>query len=376
MSKDWNPGPKYRAYLEEIQDILSDEEARSLRGVYYAMEARGFADTLRQKSYSAALQRHMDDPEENPHPDNVPESEWRWRFAYRFVKKAVRDGRRAGYIDPHLIVDTSRSAANQSWDGYESAEDFVDRRIRGAEQQYREDFWKEQDAYVEVWLEKQSLASVFAPICEEWNVRLEPLKGDWSDSKVYQAAQRLIPPLREAKDVRILYFGDYNPSGYHAPVSVLERMQYYGMTLHRPFPDSEHRAYYDAEYGLPAEMEGGGTFGVDRIAMTTEIIEQFDLPENPNPSGTDKDEKLREHFQQYVSDGRDVNIELDALKEYQRDLLEALIEEGIKQYVDEEAKERVNERVERERERIRQAISVDESVLNGDDPDGEPAADE
>jgi len=56
---------------------------------------------------------------------------------------------------------------------------------------YWEDFWGEQDSYVEVWLEKQSLASVFAPICEEFNVRLEATRGDWSDSKVYQASNRL-----------------------------------------------------------------------------------------------------------------------------------------------------------------------------------------
>jgi hypothetical protein len=375
MSKDWSPGPKYRAYLNEIQDILSDDEPRSLRGVYYAMESRGFPDKLRRKSYDAALDRHERDPEKYPHPADVPEDEWRWDFAYRYVKKAVRDGRRARYIEPRLIVDTSRSAGNEAWSGYDDAEDFVDRRIRDAERAYRENFWKEQDTYVEVWLEKQSLASVFAPICEEWNVRLEPLKGDWSDSKVYQAAQRLIPPMKEGKDVRILYFGDYNPSGYHAPVSVLERMGYYGVNLHRPFPDAEHAAYYDSEWGMPVEMEGGSTFGVERIAMTTEIVERFDLPENPSPSGTDKDEKLKEHFQEYVSDGRDVNIELDALKEYHRDLLEGLIEEGIKQHVDLEAKERVEERVKRERERIRRAVSVDDSVLNGDDHDSDDDGD-
>lgn len=103
----------------------------------------------------------------------------------------------------------------------------------------------------------------------------------------------------------------------------------------------------------------------ERKAINLEHIERFDLPENPNPSSTDKDRQLRERFQGRVSDGRDVNVELNALKEYHRDFLEDLIRDSIEEHVDESAKEQTEERIENRKETIREAIDVDDSVLGG-----------
>ena len=163
---EWNPGPKYRAYLSAIQEVLQNGEKRTVRDVYYALEARGFPDELRKKSYSYAFGRWETDPEENPHPDNVPASEWEWTFDYDYVKRAVKKGRRAGYIDPEQIYDASRRAETTVDTGYDSPESFLSNQVEGIWNHYRENFWREQETYVEVWLEKQSLASVFAPI--EW----------------------------------------------------------------------------------------------------------------------------------------------------------------------------------------------------------------
>ena len=42
MSKgEWDPGQKYRALLGQIQDVLEGGEERTVRDVYYALEARG-----------------------------------------------------------------------------------------------------------------------------------------------------------------------------------------------------------------------------------------------------------------------------------------------------------------------------------------------
>lgn len=372
---DWNPGPKYRAYLNKITDILANGEKRTVRDVYYALEARGFPDELRDISYQHQLDKHLDDPDEHAHPDNLPRSEWLWEFEYRFVKRAVKRGRRAGYINPNQIIDASRAAENRSTDGWHDPEAFIDDQVQGIWNRYWENFWREQDAYVEVWLEKQSLASVFAPVCEEYNVRLEATRGDWSDSKVFEATQRLIPYLNEGRDIRILYFGDYNPSGFHAPVSILDTMGYYGIDLNRSFPGSDDARYYDVEHGFPAHFTaenaaGDGTLAVERLALTTEQIAEFDLPENPVPSSTDKDETIKQKFQQYVSDGRDVNVELNALKEYHRDFLEELIREGIEQHIDSAARKRVQSRIRENREKLSECITIDTDALTPDNDNG------
>ncbi len=364
---NWNPGAKYQTYLDKIRQILDNDEKRTVRDVYYALEARGFPEELARQSYYHQEQKHADDPDSHPHPDSSPESEWLWEFEYRFVKRCVKRGRRAGYIDPSQIIDASRAAETRSNDGWDSAEAYLDEQVDEIWDQYWENFWKEQDVYLEVWLEKQSLASVFRPVCNEFNVRLEATRGDWSDSKVYQAAQRLIPYLNEGRDVRILYFGDYNPSGFHAPVSILDTMGYYGINLARDFPGSDDRRYYDVEHRLPAyfesEADDMASFSVERLALTTHQIEQFDLPENPVPSSTDKDTTIKQQFQRYVSNGRDVNVELNALKEYHRDFLEELIRNGITNHIDMDAKQRVEKRIQNRRDVLDKCITIDREPL-------------
>lgn len=366
---DWNPGPKYQMFLEKIQDILTDEK-RTVRDVYYALEARGFPDDLRDESYRRALQRHRDDPDDYEHPDDLPVDDWRWEFKYRYVKRTVKLGRRSGEIDPSLIIDTSRSAENTANAGYDDPEDFIEKRVARIWRFYWENFWRDQPKHVEVWLEKASLASVFEPICDDHNVRLESTRGDWSDSKIYEAAQRLLGKLNDGKQVRILYFGDYNPSGFHAPVAVQGTMAHYGLRL-GPRKNPSDDDYFDIW-----PMDNPSKFNTDdwpdgeapdiefeRIAINTEHIEEFDLPENPNPSSTDKDQELRERFMRLVSEGRDTNVELNALKEYHRDFLEELIEDSITEHIDSDLREETKDRIRDGRGALSDAISIDRSVV-------------
>lgn len=320
----WNPGRKYQTILQQLQEILESSEERTVRDCYYALEARGH------------------------------------KWEYRYIKRAVKKGRRAGYIDPGQIVDASRTAEHITRSGWDDPSSFLSKQVDGIWSGYWENFWTEQDSYVEVWLEKQSLASVFTPICRRHNVRLEATRGDWSDSKVYEACNRLIDKLNQDKDVRILYFGDYNPSGFHAPVSILDTMGYYGIKLTRDFPGSDDPRYYDVEHCLPASFESDdGSFAIERIGLNTEHIKRFDLPENPVPSSSDKDQTIKRSFQQYVSEGRDTNVELNALKEFHRGYLEELIEEAILEHIDEAAKKRVEQQIIERRELLADCIDIE-----------------
>lgn len=337
---DWNPGEKYRLYLDKIETVLSNGEERTVRDIYYALEARGFPSECQSHGYE---------------------------FEYEYVKRAVKKGRRAGYIHPSQIFDSSRQAVTTSRNGWSNPDDFTENRVEKTEERYWDNFWNYQDTYVEVWLEKQALASVFQPICDEYNVRLEATRGDWSDSKVYEAAQRISEKVSEDKDLEILYFGDFNPSGMHAPVSILDTLEYYGISFSRGFPKSKFPEYYDAEHALPQEYTNhDGTFNVERCALTLEQIDRFTLPENPNPSSSDKDKEIRRHFENYVSEGRDTNVELNALKEFEREFLEELIEEKIEQHIDPKAKQYAEERIEEGKAAINASVSKEGETYSVD----------
>lgn len=338
-SEYWSPGPKYSMYLDRIRGLLSEEQ-RTVRDVYYALESRGFPEELRAEGYS---------------------------FEYRYVKRAVKKGRRAGFIDPALIYDASRAAEATPDDGNDNPRTFL-RKVEHSYRNYGENFWDDQEHHVEVWLEKQSLASVFAPICSDHNVRLEATRGDWSDSKVYETAERLKTRLREHDgDVRILYFGDFNPSGLHAPVAIQNTLRHYGLDLRHSIRDGgvEEDYYFNIwPFNGPLDdPESDGTLMFERVGLNIEHIKQYDLPENPTPSSTDKDRTLRDRFVAEV--GRDVNIELNALKEYHRDDLEEMLEDAIEQYIDADAREKSRNRVQARRQAIKQAIEIDYDEVRG-----------
>jgi hypothetical protein len=325
---EWNPGQKYAELVERCADILADEE-RTVRDIYYALEARGH------------------------------------KYEYREVKRAVKKGRRAGYIDPELIIDASRQSEHIPDDGHGSPTNFLDKHVAGVHAAYEEDFWKDQSTRVEVWLEKQSLASVFKPICDDHNVRLEATRGDWSDSKVFRAAKRLKQYIRNGHDVTVLYWGDFNPSGFHAPVAIQNTMHHYGVELPGRAPGDKGDWYFDiAPMGRIEYPQAGGSILFDRVGLNPEHIEQFDLPTNPNPSSTDKDRQLRERFMEAVS-GRDVNVELNALKEFQREYLEERIEETITEHIDTRQRAETERRIRDRREALARAIGVDYSAVEG-----------
>lgn len=328
MTDEWNPSNKYQRLLGQIKQILEADEERTVRDVYYALESRGY--------------------------------EW----DYQQVKRAVKRGRRFGFLDPGQIVDASRPPEVTPKKGHADTplDEYTSHKLDAVADEYFEDWWQEQESHLEVWVEKQSLASVFAPICHRLNVRLEATRGDWSDSKVYETAQRLLTgPLDRGQDVTILYFGDYNPSGYHAPVGIQKTLQYYGLDLRRDGVGSDDPRYFDIAPNGRAQLvdkegEPGGSILFDRVALNTEHVNRFDLPTNPSPSSSDKDKKVRDGFIQHVTGGKDVNVELNALKEFEREFLENLIEEAITDHIDDEVRETVKQRTKRRRKRIRELV--------------------
>jgi hypothetical protein len=335
---NWNPRKKNRGMVEQINRVLADGEDRTVRDIYYALTARGIT------------------------PHNEPEIRYR-----NDVQQVVSKGRRSGKIDPTQIIDSSRLPATVVDSGFESPDDFAE-YIESQPEQYDENFWRDQDHYVEVWIEKASLISVFEPVCKYYNIRLEAFGGQWSDSKIVEANDRLVSQLEDGKDVRVLYFGDFNYSGFQIPVSALETFGRYGLPIREDMDTTDARKF-DAEYNLPVDFANApGTFGLERLALNLDQVRRFDLPYNPDPkSPKDKAEKtLRDRFKQEVTGGEPIDVELNALKEYERDYLEALLIDGISEYVDLREKAETERRVAERRETLRKGTTVD---LHPDKPD-------
>lgn len=78
---------------------------------------------------------------------------------------------------------------------------------------YRRDLWRDADAYVEVWPEKDALSGVVYPITDAWDVPLMVTRGYASLSFLRTAADTI---AAENRSVFIYHLGDLDPSGEDA----------------------------------------------------------------------------------------------------------------------------------------------------------------
>jgi len=139
---------------------------------------------------------------------------------YSKTQRTLLDMRERGTIPYGLIADNSRSFYRPRT--YSSLDNMLEEQKRF----YRKDFWESQDIYVEIWLEKEALRSVFADVTSEFQIPLYVAKGFSSVSFVYAAAEEI---KQINKPSYIYLFSDYDPSGLMVANSIEKRMREFGV---------------------------------------------------------------------------------------------------------------------------------------------------
>jgi hypothetical protein len=139
--------------------------------------------------------------------------------AYDRVVYHVLKMRRGGVLPYDFIADNTRWMRKpQSYVGIEAY-------LEAGQQAYRRALWANQEAYVEIWCEKEALAGVINGITSKWDVPLMVTRGYPSETFVYEAAETL---KCKRKPVFLYYFGDYDPSGRDIPVSTKAKLKAFG----------------------------------------------------------------------------------------------------------------------------------------------------
>ena len=120
------------------------------------------------------------------------------------VCRLLTEMRRDGDLPYHWIADSSR------WMRKPRTYSTVEEMLRHTQKTYRRSVWDNQDAYVEVWLEKEALAGVLVDVTSRWDVPLMVTRGYPSLSFLHSAAEQIID---QDKPTYMYYFGDRDPSG-------------------------------------------------------------------------------------------------------------------------------------------------------------------
>ncbi len=200
---------------------------------------------------------------------------------YTKTQRTLLDLRERGCLPYGLIADNTRSYYKPR--AYKSLENML------AEQQqfYRRDLWHSMNSYVEIWLEKEALRSVFLDVTNEFQIPLYVAKGFSSVSFVYAAAEEI--KLID-KPTYIYLFSDHDPSGIMVAHSIEKRMR---------------------EFGVVAEFI--------RPCLTGNQIEQHNVATRPT--------KVSNHSKQFIGE----SAELDALHPR---ILKQIIRSCIEQHID------------------------------------------
>jgi hypothetical protein len=198
--------------------------------------------------------------------------------------------RERGLIPWEWIVDGTRSIERQSsWDD-------PTHLLQSAVSQYRQDFWKQQDTLLILCSEKSTVAGTVKPITDRYGVGFLSLHGYSSATSAHDLARL---SQHSAKDVVLLYIGDWDPSGMHM-----------------------------SEEDLPGRIDRyHGFVEVERIALTAE--DTIRLGYGPSFSADEKHKDPRHHW--YVDQYGGRCWELDALDP---NVLRDRVEAAIREYID------------------------------------------
>jgi hypothetical protein len=210
--------------------------------------------------------------------------------AYAAVQREVLKLRRSGILPYEWIADGTRWQLKQpSWD---SAQDALDDAVAS----YRRALWRDQDVYVEVWSEKDAIASIVSPITDKWDVPLMIARGFASESFLWSTANTIRSHGEDGEQVVIYQLGDHDPSGLAAWQHVQTKLREFA-------PD------VDIEF--------------ERLAVTEGQIATYDLPTRPTKI-TDSRAKT------FVGE----SVEVDAIPSRH---LRHIVENAIDSWIDDEA---------------------------------------
>lgn len=283
---------KYQEHAFGAKSLVAIEQANAIIAQY---AAQGYVLTLRQLYYQFVSRDLI--------ANKVTE--------YKRLGSIINDARLAGLIDWHSIEDRTRNlAAMPHWDSPESI-------VGSCAAQFAIDKWERQPLRIEVWIEKEALAGVFERICRDLDIPYLSCRGYTSQSEMWVASQRILWHCRKGQSVRILHFGDHDPSGLDMTRDIQDRLRIFGCDMQ-----------------------------LERLALNMDQVEQYEPP--PNPA-----KETDSRFAGYIERFGGESWELDALEP---SVLSSLVSDRVLELRDSDLWEATTAE-EAEHKRLLQAVS-------------------
>lgn len=252
-----------RAKTDKIQEAIltiltGDELPMTIRHVFYMLEGNGFVE----KTHAGYIK----------------------------TCSALSIMREWGQVPYEWLADNTR------WHIKPKTYDSLDAMLEITEQAYRRSLWNTQPAYVEIWVEKDAIASIISSVTSPYDVPLFVARGFASRTSLYNIAETI---KKAGKPAYIYHFGDFDPSGVTAFNAANNTLK---------------------EFGAKVELV--------RVTVTEEQIQEWNLP-------TRETKKVNEHGRtnkHAAGWGDKPSVEVDVIASSKlRELARACIEKHIDQ---------------------------------------------
>lgn len=276
---------------------------------------------------------------------------------YQLVSRDVIPNHDKVYAKISSIKDDVVYSGLVDWDAFEDRgripsqayyEDSVEGALKRTIDSYALDRQRGQSNHIEVWTEKDAISSILKRATHRKTIRLVVNKGYSSSTAMYGAYERFLEEMINGKKVKVLYFGDHDPSGIDMIRDIEDRImfmlcngtQFEGNELDERmlkwwekgcftifdiaemdgFEDVAKLANYDLDDTQQEKLaklfeagrrkffiESKGLFEVIPVGLTMEQIKLYNPPPNPAKI-TDPRAKG------YIAEFGQVSWEVDALK--------------------------------------------------------------
>lgn len=244
---------------------------------------------------------------------------------YIMLSNLLKWARIDGYISWDCIEDRVRKYHNLC--GWNNSSVFKKRETEIFLEGYSRDLLQTQNKYIELWIEKDALSSIFVKTAKFYTIPVVVCRGFSSVSFLNDFKNRIM--AKKDKKPVMLYFGDFDPSG----VEMLKSMQ---TTL--------------------TEELGIEDINFKRVALLKEDIDKYKLPHSP-----DALKKTDTRAKKHLIDYGDLAVELDALRP---DILEQKIIDAIEGELDAKAFYKEVEINDKELEELQIVKNLVEKTLN------------
>ena len=142
---------------------------------------------------------------------------------YRRISRITTKLRRGGRLDWDSIIDSTRDSYKT--ESHDTARDCVTSAIKN----FRLDRWEDQPYYVEVWTEKRGHIAVLYSTTDRLDVQICECGGKRLLTE--DSVSGLLRAQGKGKMNRIIYVGDYDPSGLRMDHNMQEQLDNWGIRV-------------------------------------------------------------------------------------------------------------------------------------------------